>query len=871
MPISTTTPKSAPRLDGDLLAQLLLRLEASEEVLGRSDERLPDLLLAALAGSLEAHFEGSAVDRPRVDSELRPEPGEAWLESITVCGFRGIADRHCLELEPAAGLTVVLGRNGSGKSSFAEAAELLFTGGNLRWDGRPLLWKKGWRNLHHRGERRIEACVRVDGEGGTTKLEWSWSAEESVLEEGCRRALRAQGASPVEDLGWDAAAQTFRPFLSYNELGSLIEEGPSKLHDALGGILGLEALSELADEIKRRRLVAEAPGKSAKARAKELVSVLTHAQAAEESHGSTAVDERLAVAAKLLRGNKWDIAKLRLLLDEEPESTVESGCAKEQSTQDASRSLVRLAAFPPLDSRSYSKALDTIASRLAEIRDFQSGDAGVAELLLAVLRPAIVHYEGRHAEEPQGVNCPVCQKSSLDAEWHADALQQVHKLEQARRELDEARQELTEAIRLLPEPPDVGLLHACAPWFETNDDPGNRSSPVVSWAAQLHDVRILIGLVATGSMICADLGQKLSSLRETASADGEAFDDLLLAAIEKHSELENTWRPLREQIYAWIPEAQSGRDLAPLAARLKAAETWLRQQATELRNERFTPIADAVLSNWKQLRTASNVDLRSIAFEGHATRRALQLDVSVDGYDGTALGVMSQGELHALALSLFLPRAMLDESPFRFVVIDDPVQAMDPARVDGLARVLNESALSRQVIVFTHDDRLAEAITRLEIPARLLEVQRGQESRVQVVTRRDPVSQALDEAFALGQSNDLPATARDRVVPGLCRVALEAACVSAFLRRRLGKGERHLDVQEQVGRCDKLLQKVALVLFDDPQRAGDVLARFNADNRRQDADLLQACNKGSHFGVQGAGIEFVRRAESLANELRRRD
>jgi hypothetical protein len=59
---------------------------------------------------------------------------------------------------------------------------------------------------------------------------------------------------------------------------------------------------------------------------------------------------------------------------------------------------------------------------------------------------------------------------------------------------------------------------------------------------------------------------------------------------------------------------------------------------------------------------------------------------------------MSQGEVNALALSVFLPRARLPASPFRFLVIDDPVQAMDPAKVDGLARVLEKAAADRQVI-----------------------------------------------------------------------------------------------------------------------------------------------------------------------------
>lgn len=52
---------------------------------------------------------------------------------------------------------------------------------------------------------------------------------------------------------------------------------------------------------------------------------------------------------------------------------------------------------------------------------------------------------------------------------------------------------------------------------------------------------------------------------------------------------------------------------------------------------------------------------------GSGTQRRVNLDVTVDGSDANALGVMSQGELHALALALFLPRATMAESPFRFL------------------------------------------------------------------------------------------------------------------------------------------------------------------------------------------------------------
>ena len=66
----------------------------------------------------------------------------------------------------------------------------------------------------------------------------------------------------------------------------------------------------------------------------------------------------------------------------------------------------------------------------------------------------------------------------------------------------------------------------------------------------------------------------------------------------------------------------------------------------------------------------------------------------------------------------------MPESPFRFVVLDDPVQAMDPAKVDGLVKVLLDIAKTRQVIVFSHDDRFASAVRPApkHVPIKVLEV-----------------------------------------------------------------------------------------------------------------------------------------------------
>ena len=188
---------------------------------------------------------------------------------------------------------------------------------------------------------------------------------------------------------------------------------------------------------------------------------------------------------------------------------------------------------------------------------------------------------------------------------------------------------------------------------------------------------------------------------------------------------------------------------------------------------------------------------------------------------------MSQGELHSLALSLFLPRATLSESPFRFVVIDDPVQSMDPARVDGLARALEDTARTRQVIVFTHDERLAEAVRRLNIKSTILSVTRRPKSVVEVRTALDPVRANIEDALALVHTTELPGDVLRRLVPGFCRSALEASFIDVFRRRRLAAGRLHSEVEEELKEAGKLTPLAALAFFDDKDKGGDVMKRLN--------------------------------------------
>ena len=215
------------------------RLEADASV----DGAWGALVLGALEGrdGLEAELSGSADSRALEAAHVLPTPAGAYLRSIVVEGFRGIGPPQALDLAPGPGLTLVVGRNGSGKSSFAEALEVLLTGDSLRWKERAAVWREGWRNLHH-PVASLSAAFLVEGEPAPCVVSRRWEPEAPL--EGATAAAQIQGkpSLDLQSLGWTDALRTHRPFLSYNELGSLLDEGPSKLYDALSSILGLEDL-----------------------------------------------------------------------------------------------------------------------------------------------------------------------------------------------------------------------------------------------------------------------------------------------------------------------------------------------------------------------------------------------------------------------------------------------------------------------------------------------------------------------------------------------------------------------------------------------------------------------------------------------------
>jgi ABC-type lipoprotein export system ATPase subunit len=306
------------------------------------------------------------------------------------------------------------------------------------------------------------------------------------------------------------------------------------------------------------------------------------------------------------------------------------------------------------------------------------------------------------------------------------------------------------------------------------------------------------------------------------------------------------------QLARWVDLAHKADAAAPQATAAKQAADWLKANTATLRNQRIAPLADRARHIWATLRQESNVDLDSIRLEGSATRRRVELLASVDGAEAGALGVMSQGELHALALALFLPRATAPESPFRFIVLDDPIQAMDPSKVEGFVQVMAELAVDRQVIVLSHDDRLADAVRRSSLKASMYEVTRGPKSVVTVQETLHPALRYLADAEALTRDLNVPEAAKQRVLPGLLRMAFESAAYEVYSRHAHGVGTPRVDVEQRWEDERTLKKRLGLALR--VQSDAQTMSWVQGGAARSRA--FQVCNSGVHGGMLVEADDF---------------
>lgn len=785
------------------------------------DEPVKQLVTASLLGpkAVEAVLGGETVAAEPEETGRGQSGASVYLQSITVQGFRGIGPESTLELDAQPGLTLVVGRNGSGKSSFFDGLEVLLTGDSFRWKDKPVVWKKGWRNLHQSTGAGVTAKFQTEGVRGDTTVERRWPDEAGNVTDAATTAQHIrQKRTDLAGIGWAEPLELYRPLLSHPELGGIALR-PSGLYDTFNKVLGLEETTGAGRVLSKARIERNKRVKAVRLSLNQEILPLL-----EDTD-----DERSTIALKALSGREWRLDQLERLL------TGEQGPSL--------RGLQELSVIDLPSAEQVTAVAEAVKKAVLELEKFKDSKIHRSNELANLLQAALEHHQSHGAQV-----CPICGEGRLDDRWQASTQDRIDQLREESRRYRQAEKGLEAARQLarrLVQPPTLPE--------DTQIEVASLKTTWRRWGRLPRDP----------AQIPAHLIDDYSNL-------AEAVESVSREAKQLYSEQEQIWTPIRRALLKWLAEAREAEGLPSVVRYIRKSETTLTRVAELLRRERWGPIEHQALEIWGELRLQSNIDLDSIALTGKGTQRRVELNARVDGEKFQALGVASQGELNCLALSLFFPRGALPESPFRFLIIDDPVQAMDPARVDGLARVFHRVASNRQLVVFTHDDRLPEALRRLDLPHRVLEVTRQNNS---VVTTREvlgPVEQYLEDAWAVAMEDRVGAGVSHQVVPGFCRQALEAACVERIRREKIGQGIPHSEVEREIDRANTLMKRAALALLGDADQAGQVYKTVARRWGEPMVQVLRVCNRGSHVGYSGDLHGLINAARSLAARIRSR-
>ena len=791
-------------LGGSVEAEVWELFDADETV---TDETVY-LVAAALQGDQELAEqlggEAPVPQRPDTKTTDGPAPLRAFLRSITVSGFRGIGPRATLELNPYRGITVISGRNGCGKSSFAEALEYALTGESYRFANRAKHWRDSWRNLHAGEPAAIEVDFAMESDdnrsGSIASVGASWAAGAPLVD--CERwsQIRGQKRGSVDALGWDQALITHRPLMSYDELGGLLEDGPSTLYDALNRLLGLDEIADADGRLKEAEKRLAGPRKAANDTRTRLVRTL-----------DASADPRAGEVKKLIARRPYDLDSI---------TATTLGTATDRAAV-----ITRLRAIAALVVPDAALAAEVAGELRAAIDAHTDGSDAVVEAMTA--RAALLR-EALHLHTDAGDGpCPVCETGTLDATWRSAAEARLQEAEASTTEHQAVTRRLARA-RAAAEG-FFGSVETVPPVDSVDLDTAGAFNEAVAGARS-----------APGSL--SDLPAHVES---AATVLAGAADALRAEADRRAAELEDAWAPTARAIAAWVDLETAAREDDDRLTLVQTALKWLRANAETLRSRRLAPVVEQAGEIWGRMRHESNVDLRGISLEGSATRRRAVLEGSVDGVPAGALSVMSQGELHALALALFIPRATVSDSPFRFLVLDDPIQAMDPAKIGGFLDVLVELAKTRQVIVFSHDDRLPAAIRARSIPAQLLDVTREEGSVVTVTPNDSPAQRYIDDATAVILDDDLDDMIKRKAAPGLFRMAIEAAAHQRFFTERARAGAVYHETDAAWEDAKTTQQRVALAVTGTA--TGDVSGWKSYRSHR--FPTIAVCASGAHNGA----------------------
>jgi DNA repair exonuclease SbcCD ATPase subunit len=681
------------------------------------------------------------------------------ITRVKIRGFRGFTDEQ--EFDFSSPITILFGENGKGKSSLLNSIEWCLFGNDCIGEDTGIRERIDW-EVKNRNTKEcyVEIEIKENDKEYTVRRVWKSKTKDELsimLPEG--RTIYGEEAK--KELVKLTKNFSFKDFLTsiyqhQEVIRFFLVQKPQYRNEAIDRLLGLSEYRNIIDGInkvgiKGETLQDEIDKMSEKVKTKIEVWEEQIEEKKKELNNKGIQDNEISkdgarnLAANIKNSLEEFSQKINLNLTETFLTADGSDFAKFYAL--AKREITRLRSEMPdikkqkeifeklsrikQDLNNYKSAQDVFSEKNKLLQEFIQRNGKIDELkkkktdkekeikgkekekeeisLLAVLIEKAIKY----LKSDMVINkntCPVCgtEKEGLLDQLEKDYQEKYEKqLEEINKELEEKKNELKKIEDLISEykKKEEDKMKFEGEFKKVSESIGN------AWGIGERD----------------DIEKCLNNFKNTYE---DELREIEITVKKKQEELNKIEGKI--DILSRIHEVLKLESQMEKARNIERSDDWQKLQEKADEYKKFAEEIKDIISAVKQASTDEAESKIESAKEkiseyfttitNHPMISQINFEVSKDPRTGSnsyefndqdkenIIPVLSQGNLNALALSIFLALAESQDSPFNFLIFDDPSQSLGSAEKEEFCKILNEIAQQRSLIISTMDKEFYEKL-----------------------------------------------------------------------------------------------------------------------------------------------------------------
>jgi DNA repair exonuclease SbcCD ATPase subunit len=666
-------------------------------------------------------------------------PFEPAIRKISIEAFRGFRERQ--EFDVAASVVLLVGPNGTGKTSVFDALQWCLLGTIRRLEGlRPRRTVEHIVNQYRLRERAVVEVemriqdrtfvIRRTGDHNGSALEFAAEGTDSVFgpeaEATLQRVLVPEGGLTLD------MVLTTSGLLQQDVMRGVLEAKPQERYRHISSMLGLSALEDFEDAAREAASDSKTIADTARLDRDAAAAALSAAQ-----DGLTTAQTQLQIRPRL------DLLRTEIVqfVQEAPEGLVvrldglESPDQFRKLALDAGRMLERMHSYLE-DWRSLREresglpeepSLESVASVTQLVDQAQSTLlAAEAEVASARSRLDVAQRSSQDlarlaslAIPLLGRACPVCGQAIDPAHVERELLTRSSEMPMVlilRRDLEEAERLLGSSVenRNQVSAASKSLHDSWSAWaayrtqaIELEERARAFAASAGTLATVLASSQEIAELVATAEDYVARLQRRVLRIVDTLGQDLD------------RGQLERANAEVGHASETLVARNQRLEELSQRARVLKNladASVEARVEVTERRFKAVQPLVADIFSRLDPHPAFKTIEFQLDTYYRRGTTSPVVTDL-VAGVTADPLVIFSTSQANIAALSYFLAMGWsAGKRALPFVLLDDPIQSMDDVNILGFADLCRHLRSSRQLIISTHERRFAGLLERKLTP-----------------------------------------------------------------------------------------------------------------------------------------------------------